>query len=172
MEFASEPKRPARSVTLIITVAVLALGAIGVLIYSRYQPEATPGNASGPVVIPGMVRPGDPDFEYYKNKIRLENVKAGLGINFGQNRIALISGVISNEGDRKLEALELHVALYDVYGKLSKERTATPLRPGIGLSKPMEPLEKRTFSVGLESVEQLWNPKKLEIEITGLKYQK
>ena len=38
-------------------------------------------------------------------------------------------------------------------------------------NKPMEPLEKRIFSIGIESVEQLWNPKRLEIEITGLKYQ-
>jgi hypothetical protein len=34
----------------------------------------------------------------------------------------------------------------------------------------MEPLEKRTFSVGIDGVDQLYDPKRVEIEITGLKY--
>jgi hypothetical protein len=46
------------------------------------------------------------------------------------------------------------------------------LRPGVGINKgPMEPLEKRIFVVSVEPVEQLWNPKQVEIAITGLKYK-
>jgi len=154
-----------------LTAAVLAVSAALLFAYARYQKNNPPPASSGPVVIPGMLRPGDPDFEYYKNRIRLENVKASLGINFAQNRIAIIDGIISNEGDRKLEALEMHIALYDAFNKLSKERIATPLRPGVGVNRPMEPLEKRPFTVFIEPIEQLWNPKRLEIELTGLKYQ-
>jgi hypothetical protein len=155
---------------LVVTLAIFALATVGVLLYAHYQRRIQPEGTSGPVVVPGMLRPGDPDFEYYKNKIRLESVRAGLGITFNKNRVALVSGLISNEGDRRLEALELHVTLYDLYDKYSKDRTATPLRPGVGLSGPMEPLEKRTFTIGIEGVEQLWNPRRLEVEITGLKY--
>jgi len=57
--------------------------------------------------------------------------------------------------------------LFDVYNKLSKERVTTPVRP----DRPMEPLETRLFSVGIEAVEQLWDPRHLEVEITGLKYK-
>ena len=88
-----------------------------------------------------------------------------------KSRIAIVSGIITNEGDRKLEALELHIALFDVYNKLSKERISTPLRPDVGVKRPMEPLEKREFTVWIEPIEQLWNPKRLEIELSGLKYQ-
>jgi hypothetical protein len=160
-----------RKVIIYIMAAVLAVAGGILLFYVRYQQKNPPPATSGPVVIPGMLRPGDPNFEYYKNKVRLENVKASLGINFAQSRIAIIEGNMANEGDRKLEALELHIALYDVYNKLSKERTATPLRPGVGLNKPMEPLERRYFRVNIEPIEQLWDPKTLQIEITGLKYQ-
>jgi hypothetical protein len=119
-----------------------------------------------------MVRPGDVGFEAYKNKVRIENVKASMFLNFAGNRVASIDGIIANEGSRKLEALELRITLYDVYDKMFRERIATPLRPGLGLFKgPMEPLEKRTFTVWIESIEQLWNPKRVEIEISGLKYQ-
>ncbi len=170
LEFTSRPREFGGTARLLVTLAIFALATVGVLLYAHYQRKTQPEGGSGPVVIPGMLRPGHPDFEYYKNKIRLENVKAGLGITFNKNRVALISGVISNEGDRRLEALELHVTLYDLYDKYSRERTATPLRPGVGLSGPMEPLEKRTFTIGIEGVEQLWNPRRLEVEITGLKY--
>jgi len=151
--------------------AVLAVVVGAVFLYVRYQQKNPPVLGSGPPVIPGLVRPGEPDFEYYKGKIRIENVKASLGINFAQSRIAIISGIIANEGDRELVALEMHISLYDVYDKLAKERTATPLRPGIGLKRPMDPLERRSFTVHIEPIDQLWNPQRMEIEITGLKYQ-
>ncbi len=171
VEFTSEPQKPVRPVTLIITVAVLAVAAALIFFWVRYQKRLQPAPAAGPVVVPGMLRAGDTNFEYYKTKVRIENARASLGISFNKARVAFISGIIVNDGDRKLEALELKITLFDLYHKLSKERIATPLRPGIGLYKPMEPLEKRSFTVGVESIEQLWDPKHVEIEITGLKYR-
>jgi hypothetical protein len=171
VEFTSESQKPKRFTTPIITAAVLAIAAAAIFFYVRYQKHLQPEPAAGPVVVPGMLRTGNSNFEYYKQKIRIEDPRASLGITFNKTRVAFISGIIVNDGDRKLEALELKITLFDLYHKLSKERIATPLRPGIGLYKPMEPLEKRSFSVGVEAVEQLWDPKHVEIEITGLKYQ-
>jgi hypothetical protein len=171
VEFTSETRERFRPKTLLITLAVLGLALLAIVMYARYQKRLGRAESAGPVAVPGMLHSGNPNFEYYRNKIRIEGVRASLGITFSQARVAFVSGFIVNDGDRKLEALELRVRLFDVYDKLSKERIATPLRPGIGLYKPMEPLEKRPFSVGIESIEQLWNPKRVEIEITGLKYQ-
>jgi hypothetical protein len=157
--------------TLYLTMAVAAVALAAVLGLVAYQKSRPPRETGGPVVIAGMLRPGEPDFEAYRSKVLIEEVKASIGINFAGNRMAMISGIIANDGGSKLEAVEMHVTLYDVYGKVSKERTVTPIRPGIGLSKgPMEPLEKRNFTIGVESVEQLWNPKRVEVTITGLKY--
>jgi len=172
VEFTSESRKPVGPTTLLITLAVLALGAAAVYLVVRYQENHRPAAESVAIFIPGMVRPGEPDFEYYKNKIRIENAKASLGITFSKTRVAFISGIIANEGDRQLVALELKITLFDLYNKFSKERVTTPLRPGLGLhGKPMAPLEKRPFSVGIEAIEQLWDPKHVEIEITGLKYE-
>ncbi len=171
-EFTSELKRSGRPVTLYISLAIAAVALVAVWLVIRVQKNSPPQEAAGPVVIEGMVHPGNLDFEAYKDKVRIEDVKASISINFAGNRSAWIDGLISNEGSRKLEAVEMRVILYDVYGQVSKERTVVPLRPGIGLKGgPMEPLEKRTFHIGIESVEQLWNPKKVEIAITGLKYR-
>ncbi len=171
VEFASEHEKPGRPVTAIITVAVLAVAAVSVFFLVRYQKRLPQPTPDVPVVIPGMLRAGNTNFEYYKNKIRIEDARASLGISFNKTRVAFISGIIVNDGDRKLDALELKVTLFDLYNKLSKERIATPLRPGVAFYKPMEPLEKRRFEVAVESVEQLWDPRHVEIEITGLKYE-
>jgi hypothetical protein len=163
--------KPVRRPNIVLyTLGIFAVAALALFLYTRYHKSQVAANPDLRVV-PGIVRAGNPDFEYYKNYVRIQNVKAELGVNFAQSRIAIISGIIANEGDRKLEAVELHIALYDVYDKLSKERDATPLRPGVGINRPMDPLEKRGFTVWIEPIEHFWNPKRLEIELTGLKYQ-
>jgi hypothetical protein len=171
LEFTSEPQKTFRPFMIFVALGVLAVLLGVVFLYIHYQSGVQPrGGAS--VSVPGLLRPGDTNFEYYKTRIKIEDVKASLGISFNNARIAMISGTIVNDGDRKLEAVELHITLYDVWGKISKERTAFALRPGAGYSsKPMEPLEKRRFVIGVESVEYYWNPKEISYEITGLKYR-
>ncbi len=172
VEFTSGPPKTYGMARFLIALGVIAVVLVAGFFYVRYQQKTQPPAGSGPVAVPGVLRPGDTNFEYYKTKIRIENVRATLGISFNGARIAIISGVIVNDGDRKLEALEMHITLYDVWGKLSKERTAYALRPGAGFTgQPMEPLEKRGFNIGVESVEQYWDPKQVTYEITGLKYQ-
>jgi hypothetical protein len=170
LEFTSRPQKAFRPLTLLISLGVLVILLGAVFLYVRYQSSIPRGSAN--VVVPDLLRPGNTDFEYYKTRILIENVKATLSITFSKARIATITGTIVNDGDRKLEALELHIVLFDVYGAVSKERTAFALRPGAGYSsRPMEPLEKRPFAIGIESVEYYWNPKQITYEITGLKYQ-
>ena len=169
-EFRIEPQQTSSPKKLIIFVLVLIVLVGGIALYVRFHP-ATPRSPSA-VNIPDVLRAGDTNFEYYKTKIRIEDVKASLGINYNNSRIAMISGTILNDGDRRLEALELHVTLFDMWGKFSKERTIFAVRPGVGFNpKPMEPLERRTFNISLEGVEYYWNPKEISLEISGLKYK-
>ena len=172
VEFTSEPQKTLSPTILITALVILVVLVGGVFLYIHYQRGMQPRAGASTVVVPDLLRPGNTNFEYYKTRIRIENVKATLGISFNNARIAMISGLIYNDGDRKLEALEMHITLYDVWGKVSKERTAFALRPGAGYSgKPMEPLEKRPFTIGVEAVEYYWNPKQVSYEITGLKYK-
>ncbi len=172
-EFSSEIKRASNPVTLYLTIGVAVVAVAAVAFVVHYQKNHVPVESkAGLAPVVGMLRPGQPDFEAYKNKVRIEDVTASIGINFAGNRYASIEGIISNEGSRKLEAMEVHLTLYDVYDKVCKEVTKTILRPGIGLNPdPLDPLEKRSFNVWIESIDQLWNPKRVELEISGLKYQ-
>lgn len=172
VEFTSEPQRPFPLVKLLVVLGACVILLGGIFLFVRHQGSAPPQTSGAAVVVPGLLRPGNTDFEYYKNKIRIEDVKATLGVSFSNARIAMISGIIVNDGSRKLEALEMHITLFDMWGKLSKERVAFALRPGTGLNKkPMEPLERRSFTIGIESVEYYWNPKQIAYEITGLRFK-
>jgi hypothetical protein len=173
VEFTSETEKGVRPVTIAIALVLIAAMAVAVFFLVRRQKEAQPqGEKAAPIYVPGLTHPGDPDFEYYKHYVRIENAKATLGLTFSKARIAMISGIIANEGDRKLEAVELKVTLFDIYGKVDKEVIRYPIRPGLPPNRPMEPLEKRTFTIAIESVEQLWNPNKVEVSMSGLKYQR
>ncbi len=171
VEFTSEPQRTFNPIRLYIISGIIILLVALFFILNHYRGgPANPGTNT--VMVPGLLLSGDTNFEYYKTRVKIENVKASLGISFNNTRIAMIEGIILNDGDRKLEAVQLHITLYDKYGKVSKERTAFALRPGSGLiGKPMEPLERRTFTIGVESIEVLWDPTQITYEITGLKFQ-
>jgi len=172
MEFTSETEKSVRPVTIVIALVVIVVMAVAVFFLVRHQKEIQPtGDKTANVYIPGLAHAGDPNFEYYKKYVQIENPRATLGLTFSQARVAMISGIIANEGDRKLAAVELKVTLFDVYGKPDKEVVRYPIRPGLPPNRPMEPLERRTFTIAVESIEQLWNPNKVQVELTGLKYE-
>lgn len=173
VEFTSAKPAPRKNYFVpVIAGTVLILLLAGILALIQYQKSALPEDGESRPVVSDLLRPGDTDFDYYKTKVRIEDVKAVLQISFNQIRTAKISGTIINDGDRILDAVELHFVLYDVWGKISKERTAFVLRPKSGFSgKPVEPLERRRFEIGVESVELYWNPEEVSYEITGLRYQ-
>jgi hypothetical protein len=171
VEFTSQTQKGIKPVTFVIAAVVIALMLVGIFMTARYQRARQPQTASGPIIVPGIVHAPDPNYEYYKKYVKIENARATLSITFSKTRVATVSGIIANEGDRKLEAVELKVTLYDVYGNVSKEVNRYAIRPGLPPNRPMEPLEKRGFGINIESIEQLWNPNKIQIEMVGLKYQ-
>ena len=114
VEFTSEPQKTFPSIRIFIVLGVLILLLGGVMLYVRSQRGMQPQSNPSVVVVEGLLRAGNTDFEYYKNKIKIENVKANLHISFNNTQTAMISGILYNDGSRKLEAVELHITLYDM----------------------------------------------------------
>ena len=160
----SSPKK------LIISALVLIALLVCVALYVRHNPSSS--QLSPVISVPGVLRTGDTNFEYYKTKIHIEGIRASLGVNYNGARVAMIAGVVYNDGDRKIEALELGVTLYDERGNTVKKRTAFAVRPGVGFNPgPMEPIERRAFNVAVEGIDREWDPTVVSVEVTGLKYR-
>jgi hypothetical protein len=171
IEFNSTPQKKFRPVTLAITLGVLAILVGGVAFYVHYQHGLRP-HPGAPLEPPGLVHAGNADFEYYKTRIRFESVTGAIQISLNGGKTATISGIIVNDGDRTLEALELRVTLRDEGGTVLKERTnAFALRPGTYNYKPLAALERRGFSVSIAGANDDWDPKQISLDITGLKYR-
>jgi hypothetical protein len=170
-EFGSEPQKTFRPVKMVITLGVLAILIGGISLYVHYQRGLRPSPGAPMMAVTGVLRAGNTDFEYYRTRIFIENPKGTLGISFNGVRTATVSGTLVNGGDRTLEAVELHVTLYDAWGKVSKEKTAFAFRPGTYNYKPLLPLERRSFAISIEAVEIYWDPKRSTCEVTGLKYK-
>ena len=169
-EFKFEQRQTASPKKLIISALVPIVLFAGIALYVRNNPPAP--RSTSAVNVSDVMRAGDTNFEYYKTRVRIEDVGASLGINYNHARFATIAGTILNDGDRRLDAVELHVMLYDVWGNLSKERTTFAVRPdGRFNQRPMNPLERRSFVVSLEEVEYYWDPKEISVEITGLRFR-
>ena len=169
-EFRIEPQQSSNKKMLIVTALVLIALLCGIASYVRRHPP-DPRSPSA-VNVPDILRAGDTNFEYYKTKIIIEDVKASLGISFNNSRVAMLAGTVINNGDRRVDALEIYVTLYDAWGKLSKERAIYLVRPdGKFNQKPMNPLERRAFNVSIEGMEYYWDPKEISVEITGLRYK-
>ncbi len=172
VEFTSAPVKKKQFPVFATTGVLLVLILGGIFLYIQHERSKPVPREGSKVFVADLLRPGNTDFEYYKTRILIEDVKAVIQISFNNVRTAKISGTIVNDGDRLLDALELRVTLFDVWGSVSKERTAFALRPKAGFNpKPMEPLERRPFTIAVESVEYYWDPKQITYEITGLRYQ-
>jgi hypothetical protein len=172
VEFTSEPQKPYSPIVLFIMIGLVIVLLGGIAFYVYHQRGMPSKQNTATTTIAGLIEAPDTNFEFYKTRIRIENVSAALGVSLSNSRTAFITGTIFNAGDRELEAVRLHITLYDIEGKISKERTAFILRPGPGSTgKAMKPMETRSFTTGADSVEHHWNPKQISYEITGLKYR-
>lgn len=159
---------------IMLAAAVLLAGIIYALLHlqgGRVQSGETR-------TLEGVLRAGSPEFDNYRSYVRIpqEQVKAELWDNLRGDRFAVIAGTMTNYGDRKLEAVELKIRLYDLYDRVLIERIAAPFRPGAKTPRgdtikgPLEFGQPFRFTVRIENIPEYWNPKRVDVELNGLKF--
>lgn len=161
-----------RRLPLRITIgAFVAVLFLSIFLLYRHYARSLPRTEGGRVVIEGVARAGDPNFDEYVRNVQINNVKGELWTNFKMDRMAVISGMLSNYGDRRLEAIELKITLFDVYGRNLREHISTPFRPGVpGVKGPLESLQSHPFSTRIEGIPDFWDPRRVDVQINGLKF--
>ncbi len=152
-----------------IALLISALLIAALLAYYFYS-KAHPLQDGIRVSVPGMLHEGDAEFDNYRSFVKILHAKAELAVNFRGDRIAVVSGSVLNQGEKRLDAVELKISLFDNEGKVLREETRTPLRPDIGLKQPLSSLEKRSFIIWMESIPLIWDPSKVNIELTGSRF--
>jgi len=147
----------------VLPVAVLAVAALvaGVLYLGRTSDQEEPALA-------GIVRAGNPDFEWYGKYIELVDPKIQMGLNFAGNRVVMFSGIIKNGGERTLDVVELKVVLFN-YDEPVREELRTPIRPG-PYTPPIPSMTERPFSFYIEKIPRDWKSSHAEMSISGFRF--
>ena len=148
---------------------VLASGAILVVVLSVI---AFLLQQSGPDEAPltGILRQGDPDYDWYRKYIRLNHPQVKMTSSFSGNRLVLFSSIIENKGERTVDVVEVKLSFFN-YENLVSTTVITPIRPGpVSRTPPIETFEERGFTVYLEGLPQEWLALHAEMAIHGFRF--
>jgi hypothetical protein len=117
----------------------------------------------------GVLRAGDPMFEWYSKYVELVSPKIEMGLNFAGNRILILSGVIRNQGEKVLDVVEIKVVFFN-YENPVQEMVRVPIRPG-PYTPPITPLSDRAFSFYIEKLPEGWLASHAEMSIHGFRFK-
>lgn len=116
----------------------------------------------------GVLHDEDLDFEWYQQYLELKNPKIQMGLNYAGNRIVMFSGVISNQGERTIDVVELKIVFFN-YDELLLETHRTPLRPS-PYTPPIPQLSERVFNFYVERIPEGWKSSHAEMSISGFRF--
>jgi hypothetical protein len=161
-----EKNRPDRKLLWrVIPLAALVFAAIiAVLVFFAFDKPSVSATLSG------VLREGDPNFEWYKKYVSIEqeSQKIQLGTNYAGDKIVMFSGVINNGGEKNLDVVEVRVVLFN-YEQPVWETVRVPIRPEPRIP-PIPPLGRRSFSLYVETLPEAWNAGQAEMWVHGFRF--
>lgn len=162
--FVEEQPRKDRSLIAILipVAAAFALLLAGIIYW-------TSGEPSEPASPEGVLHSPDPDYEWYSQKLGLEDGDIKMGKNFAGHRVIIFSGVINNNGERAVDVVEIKMTLFN-YDRPVFETTRMPIKPG-GYTPPIEPLSSRSFTLYLEDIPGNWLASHAEMKLNGFRFK-
>lgn len=150
----------------ILGAGVVLFAAIALLIVLALEqsPEAPSMDVAG------MVRAGDPDFEWYKKYLILKNPQVKMTRNFAGNHLVFFGGIIQNQGERYVDAVELKLSFFN-YDQLVSTTSRLAIHPDPSIrTPPIQTFEERGFAVYVEDFPENWMALHAEITIQGFRF--
>ena len=118
----------------------------------------------------GILRKGDPDYQWYQKYIRLKEPQVKMTSSFSGNRLVLFSAIIENRGERKVDVVEVELSFFN-YDDLVSTTVKTAIRPGpASRTPPVESFEERGFTLYLEDLPEEWLALHAEMAIHGIRF--
>ena len=156
--------RPRTGIWKMLPIALLAVVGWAVLVYLGLGPKEQPA-----VALTGILRAGDPTYEWYSPYLDLKKPKIQMAKNLAGKRTVIFSGVIENNGEKVLDVVEIGVHLFN-HDELVWETTRRAISPG-AYSPPLQPLKRRGFTLYVETIPGKWRASNAEMEIRGFRFR-
>ncbi|MGH9342010.1 MAG: hypothetical protein ACRD1R_21095 [Acidobacteriota bacterium] len=162
-----EAKRSEKSRLLwkVFPLAIVVFGivvALAVYLSSR-GPDLT-------AEVSGMMHEGDPYFDWYSQYVELRDPKLQMATNFAGGRMVIFSGIIDNDGERALDAVEIKLVFFN-YDQPVYETARVPIRPEReARTPPIRPFQERGFTFYIEALPEGWGSNQAEMSISGFRF--
>ena len=142
----------------VLVVAIVVTGLIALLMTGD----------STKVELAGVIRAGDPTFDWYRGYLKLEDPKIQMGKSFTGSRVVMFSAIIRNGGEKMVDVVEVELSFFN-YDELVWKTVRTPIRPEPRnyYTPAIEPLEERGFTLYLEEIPKKWQATNAELDIFG-----
>jgi hypothetical protein len=148
-----------RQFPLAFLISGLIVAAVvgGLILLSR---TGTPAGQAGSAKLPfGAVE------QSYAAKIQLLGMKMSRAANFLNQEVTYLSGVVKNQGERRVREIEVTLEFRDALNQVVLRETRRVVGPR---AAPLGPGESRPFQFSFDHVPADWNVQLPAIRITGL----
>lgn len=153
----------------IVLTAAIVTAAIALIVAALYYVAMTgPGAKSHDVFnLETSLRPGDPEFEQFRRQIAIDALVGTEKIPPLNNLAVEMTGTITNNTGRTINALEMRGAILDRNEAVIRERKVViiPMR-----QTALEPNEAINVRILLENIDKESERARLRLEVTGLSF--
>jgi hypothetical protein len=158
-----EPQAPRSFLRNPVALAAVAV-ILAALAYFLFIKTPPPGMAPSEPHLPF-----GPAEEAYAAKLQLGKFSMSRAENFLHQEVTIISGDVTNTGDRTIQAAEVTLTFRDEMGQIVLRETR-PLFPPP--APPLLPGKPQHFDISFDHVPESWNVQVPAVRVTGLQFAK
>ena len=155
--FAKRPEGSGARKPLIAAIAVVMLAA-GIYLVFFHAPTPSPR--------PTAHLPFGPEEQAYAGKLQLGNLAMSRAENFLHQEVTILSGEVTNTGDRPVQAIEATITFQDDMQQIALRETRSLLERG---ATPLERGKVVSFEISFDHVPPSWNVQVPSVRVVGLK---
>lgn len=141
----------------IVILLVIVLGAAGFWYLDSKAKQAPPGP-------PALTA----EAKAYTKYLGLAGVEMQAHTSYLNQQVVEITGNISNNGDRKLDLVEINCIFYDPYGKVVQRERVPIVSHRMG---GLAPGETKAFRLPFDTIPEDWNQATPQLVIAQIKFQ-
>ncbi len=152
--------------TIFIVVGILGAVIVAGLIYAFYSRSGPPQPSTQ---LPNAIRAGSPEFERYRDRIRLDSVEAFESTRALGDIVMTLQCTVRNFTGQTLDGLEVYGAVVDPNGKPIKERTVVVIpnqKPELANNETMQ------ARILLEGISKDAVRANIKMEVVGFRFKR
>lgn len=164
-----------RRTIFIIAGLVAVLLVVGLIYFLKTRPEPTPAGAPVDQKLEGGLRAGSPEFEQYRELIKLDDPIADYADSVAGDVQMNLGTTVRNFTGRTINGLEMRGAVVDFDGKVIKERTKIVIPSGSLSELENNGLVKAPIAIpgfrGADKAKVEGGQAVIKMEITAVKFK-